>query len=296
MKILCCVAGFPQEVVEGVQSKPVERFTGVKDSRIIIKRIKEPFHFRDGMVAPFLADLAKEVSELNPRDEIAVVVTYADYDHAGTKAFVGRFFPFALCAPIAPFYPDAVPKGERRRALGSFISNLEDHVQTLVSKARIVRDQLSGQNFSPLLLPLCNFRSDVLVPSIGALYESLGVDNNPSARLEEVKSALLEAHPIRLEETKGEKRKRFFEDNRSLRFHSPGSDRHGMARAMTERHNQRCLISARVRLGGPFDSQFHYDCCDRRGGVDRSYPNCHNEETRPANTDNVNIAPNDYIR
>jgi len=296
MKILCCVAGFPQEVVEAVQSKPVERFTGSKDSRIIIKRIKEPFNFRDGMAAPFLTDLAREVSELNPRDEIAVVVAYANFHHAGTKAFVRSFFPFALCAPIEPFYPDVAPKNERRRALMEFVGSLEDHVQALVSRARIVRDHLSGQNFSPLLLPLCNFRSDVLSPSISDLYQELGIDNDPAFRLKQAKAALLAAHPIRLEEAKGEKRRRFFEDDRSLCFHSPGSDRHGMARALTEGHNQKCLIGARVRLGGPFDSQFHYDCCDRRGGVDRSYPNCHNEETRPAHADNVNIAPNDYIR
>mgnify|MGYP001168752814 FL=1 len=296
MKILCCVAGFPQQVVEAVQSRPVERFTGAKESRLIIRRIKEPFHFREGMAAPFLTDLAGEVSQLNPRDEVAVVVVYADFDHAATEAFVGSFFPFALCAPITPFYPDAAPRQERRQALSTFVDSLEDQLQALVARARIVRDRLSGQNFSPLLLPLCNFRSDVLLPSINALYQALGVDNNPAGCLEDAKAALLVAHPVKLEETKGEKKKRFFEDNRSLRFHSPGSDRHGMARALKEGHNHRCLIGARVRLGGPFDSQFHYDCSDRRGGVDQSYPNCHNEEMRPANADNVNIAPNDYIR
>jgi len=296
MKILCCVAGFPQEVVEAIQSRPVERFTGLKDSRIFIRRMKEPFHFRDGMAAPYLAELAKEVSALNPRDEIAVIVAYAGFDQPGTVGFVECFFPFALCAPITPFYPDAAPKNERRKALATFMGHLEDHVQALASKARIVRDKLSGQNFTPLLLPLNNFRSDILAPSISALFQSLGLDGNPAGRLDEVKEALLAAHPIKLEEGKGEKRKRFFEDGRSHRFHSPGSDRHGMARALVDGHNQKCLIGARVRLGGPFDSQFHYDCCDRRGGVDKSYPNCHHEETRPASTDNVNIAPNDYVR
>jgi len=110
MKILCCVAGFPQEVVEAIQSRPVERFTGLKDSRIFIRRMKEPFHFRDGMATPYLAELAKEVSALNPRDEIAVIVAYAGFDQPGTVGFVECFFPFALCAPITPFYPDAAPR------------------------------------------------------------------------------------------------------------------------------------------------------------------------------------------
>ena len=296
MKILCCIAGFPQVVVEAVQSRSAERFTGVKDSRIIIRRMREPFQFRNGMAGPYLSDLAEEVSQLNPRDEIAVVFAYANYGSGETKQFVDSFFPFALAGPIEPFYPDAAPKRERRHALAVFVDTLEKHVQGLVSRARIVRDQLSGQNFSPLLLPLGNFKSDILIPSIAGLYQALAVDADPESRLAKVKETLLAAHPIRLAESKGEKKKRYFEDKRSLRFHSPGTDRHGMARAQSEGHNPTCLIAARVRLGGPFDSQFHYDCCDQRGGVDRSYPNCHHEETCPSNPDNVNIAPNDYIR
>jgi hypothetical protein len=69
-----------------------------------------------------------------------------------------------------------------------------------------------------------------------------------------------------------------------------------MARLQGQGHLPECLISARVRLGGPFDSRFHFDCEYEKKGLDPIYPNCHGADTAPAANSHVNIAPSDYVR
>ena len=150
----------------------------------------------------------------------------------------------------------------------------------------------SAAVFTPLLLPLSNFRSDVLAPQIRTLFDSLGTAENPRVEPGVSKDAILTQHPV----NRREGHTPFFQDSRNLRFKSPGRDRHGRARLCGEGHENRCLLNSRVRLGGPFDALFHYDCEYERGGVDRIYPNCHGADAEPAVRTHVNIAPNDAIR
>jgi hypothetical protein len=292
MKMLVCMAGLPYEVAEEVKGLSAAVFTEDKDNTPIVKPIKPPYAFRDGMSEAYLNELAERISELNPREDAAVLLVYVAYEGEATLGFLKRFFPFALAAPLDPFYPDRFPKHERRKALRNYVDNMKTVVERLRGRAHVVRDVFSGQNFTPLLLPLRNFHSDVLAAQIEELFYGLGTIEDPRDRLERSKQAILAQHPLH----RLASHTPFFQDNRQLRFKSPGKNRHGMARLIGEGHDHRCLIGARVRLGGPFDPLFHYDCEYERRNVDKTYANCHGASAEPAVKTHVNIAPSDAIR
>jgi hypothetical protein len=295
VQILTCIAGLPNAVVQEVRSRSAAHFTEAAANPPIVRPIKAPYGFRPGMAEAYHEELSRRIAALNPHDEAAVLLAYVGYDDPETARFVTQFFPFAIHAPLEPFDPEQGPKSERRARLIAFVDGIETVVAALIGQMRVVRDTLSGRNFSPLLLPLRNFRSTVVRPQIDALFGALGTAANPRELLDQASQAIIAAHPIQLSGI-GKKRTRYYQDTGRLRFSAPGSNRHGMAWLAGEGHRSTCHINGRVRLGGPFDSQFHYDCAYARGNIDRNYPNCHAQDTPPAEALYVNIAPSDYIR
>ncbi len=291
MKTFVCLAGFPAAVIDAIGQRPAARFTGAQDNLPIARAIREPYAYRFGMADFYLQELAKRITALKIKDEASVIVAYAAYGGAEMQRFLGTFFPFALCTPIEPFYPDQAPKAGRRSTLLRHVDAIETAVADVQAKARVVRDTFSGQPMSPLLLPLRNFRSDVVRPEVAALFDNLPADADPRSRLGAASDAITIRHS--LQRVNGTA---FYEDDRQLRFKSPGTDRHGAARLVSEGHKTHCLINGRIRLGGPFDALFHYDCDYLRGTVDRAYPNCHDAIQAPAKATHANIAPSDAIR
>ena len=204
------------------------------------------------------------------------------------------FFPFALVATVDPFYLNVVAKHKRRQALITYVHSLAVAAEDIRSRIAVVRDVLSGNNFSPLLLPLRNFRSVQLSDGIRHLFDALGSTDNVRAELDGLENTLSRRHPRR--NMQDANRTAYFEDDRSLRFKSPGKDKHAMARRQAEQHSSSCFIGARARLGGPISHAFHYDCDYERGGLDRIYPNCHGVDVELPRATHANIAPNDYVR
>jgi hypothetical protein len=292
MKIMVCVAGLPHEVVEELHRLSPAMLTEDKTNPPIARPVIPPYMYRDGMSDAYHAELAKRLKELAPREDAAIILAYVAYEGTATSRFVRCFFPFAVTAPLKPFYPLRSPKQVRRHELRDYVDHVKEVIKQLRAHIRVVRDVFSGQNFTPLLLPLSNFRSDVLTPQITTLFHALGTAADPRRELDVSRHAILAHHPLQ----KLEGHTPYFQDDRKLRFKSPGRDRHGMARSSRDGHQNRCLINSRVRLGGPFDALFHYDCEYERGGVGRIYPNCHGADTEPAARTHVNIAPNDAIR
>lgn len=293
--MLVCIAGLPQEAVEEIHQRSAAVFTEEKANTPIIRPVRQPYSYRDGMADAYLEELKRRFETLPVRQDATVLLAYVAYDGDLTKRFVDAFFPFALAAPLQPFYPDAAAKHERRLKIRLCVNLVEKVVAGLRERARVVRDLLSGQNFSPLLLPLRNFRSNILAPLILDLFQRLGTSPDPRAILQDARSTLLASYPLHRLKDRGQHMP-YFQDDRSLRFKSPGRNRHGMARIVAEGHRPSCLIASRVRLGGPFDPLFHYDCEHEGGSIDRHYPNCHDRCVEPSASTHVNIAPNDAIR
>lgn len=296
MKTFVCIAGLPKGVVEEIQRRSAKRFTGDATNPPIAFPVREPYGYREGMSDAYLGELSRRLRKVPHSQDAAILLAYVDYGDHETKCFVENFRPFALAAPIKPFYPDQAPKTERRSNLVHFVDGIAGIVDGVKERVRIVRDILSGRNFSPLLLPVRNFQSSVVRSSIYRLFEELGTASDPRAVLGDATKAMLARHPVRRLEEPRNDRTRFFEDDRLLRFKSPGRNRHGMARSVGDGHRLSCFLGSRVRLGAPFDPLFHYDCEYERSGLDRYYPNCHGTDIAPAAATHVNIAPSDAVR
>lgn len=293
MHFIICIAGLPHEAVNAISAIPSASFTGTKGNSPILKSLKEPYDYRPGMSDYYLYEIAKRLELIPPRDDVGIALAYANHS-SGTRQFVRNFFPFAAVAPFAPFFPYAYEKHERRSELLMFVDRIQSVVTNLRAQIAVVRDSLSGRNFSPLTLPIRNFRSDVLEEAMFNLFERLNTAEDMRALINQCCQSIAAKHPvIRRPEWS---RLPFFQDDRALRFKSPGTDRHGMARSMEAPHLPSCLIKSRARLGGPIDALFHYDCEYEHENVDPSYPNCHGAEIVPAKRTHVNIAPSDAIR
>lgn len=290
---MICLAGFPQSVFDEISKRSAKYFTGEPAHPPIMKRMTEPFVYRDGMADYYLGQLARRIGEQNPTEDIGVGVICPDYGES-TSDFLSAFFPFAIVATVAPAYVDTVPKHLRRKAVTDYVDSLSDKAKDIRDRIAVVRDILSGNNFSHLTLPLRNFRSASVRTSVEHLFEVLGAEDDVRRKLETVEATLKRQHPRRY--TQDQKRTAYFEDDRKLRFKSPGKDRHAMARKLADGHSNSCLIGARARLGGPIGHAFHYDCEYERRDVDRNYPNCHGADTEPFHRTHANIAPNDFIR
>lgn len=288
MHLFVCLAGFSQEVLQEISKRPA-RFTGNKNISPIATPISPPFFYRQGMENYYHQKLSLKIREAGHGDDVGVIVAYSNYSQS--EHFVSRFFPFALVAPIEPFYYNACPANSRRSDLLKFVDRAELIVRDLRSRAAVMRDHLSGQNFSPLTLPIRNFKSSNLQERLKTLFTLSGAGDARSA-IQDVTHALIQQHPLK----KDAGHRPYFVDERGLRFKSPGKDRHGWNRGGNFGHRPECHINSRVRLGAPLRANFHYDCDHERRKMDTTYPNCHGMLHTPTKHTHVNIAPNDAIR
>jgi hypothetical protein len=293
MQYVICLSGLPEEVVNEIKGRPTVRFTESRDRAPIARPVKFPYAYRPGMEDYYLNAIALQIGEVRPTQDVGIGLIYVDYS-GYTQRFMQDFYPFSIAMRIEPFYPNSVEKHRRREELIAYVDGLARSVDELRARIGIVRDVLSGQRFSPLTLPLRNFQSNILQKSIRELFLALGSGGDTRASVYAAVEAIAASHPL-LRLTDGSHRP-YYEDDRGLRFKSPGREKHAMARGVSEGHAHRCFINGRARLGGPIEVSFHYDCEYERGNADGDYLDCHGSETKCARRSHVNIAPNDYVR
>jgi hypothetical protein len=296
VQFIACIGGLPREAAAEIAARSPAPFTGAKDNLPIVRAMKPPYAYRPGMSDYYLGEMAKRLEGLPPKGEVGIALAYANYGPS-SEQFVRAFFPYAAVAQFEPFYPEAHEKHRRRAELLEFIDRVQTVVTTLRQRVAVMRDTLSGQNFSPLTLPLRNFQSGVLHEAISSIFTAIATAEDLRGVVNEHCASILAKHPLmRIQDGRHRRHQPYFQDDRSLRFKSPGKDRHGMARLLTDSHEPACLINSRARLGGPFDALFHYDCDYGNRRLDINYPNCHGEGTEPCKPTHVNIAPSDAIR
>lgn len=291
MHFLICLAGLPRAMVEEMGKSSPARFTEDRSNLPIMREMAAPYAYRDGMSDYFVGQLAKRLEAIPPGRDLGVGLAYAN--HAGQRdRFLEAFYPFAATMPFDPCYPDTWRKDRKRSELATAMEALISAIDRLRKRIRLMRDVLSGQNFSPLTLPLRNFRSEVLQPQISAISEALRAEDATRDLVEQRVTAIRQRHPLH----RRADHRPFFEDNRGLRFLSPGGADHGVARVVGKGHTPTCLVNGRTRLGGPLKAGFHYDCDYERRDLDAVYPNCHSFKQKPSKGAYVNISPTDAIR
>lgn len=294
---IICFAGFAPEVVAEIQGAPLARFVGGKDNVLVIKPLKQPHKYTNGNQDYFLNKIVENISKQPASKDIGVGLIYVRRS-GEQQAFLKSFFPFSTVVPVEPFFPNVLEKYLRRNAILEYIRQIERVASDLGTRMSLVRDKLSGQNFSPLTLPIRNFKSGRLCAALWRVFSELGTASEPAKILTQACDEIVKLHPlIRGPGPEWHKKKQlFFCDERGLKFGSPGREKHAIARDCPNGHKHSCLISGRVRLGGPIVAGFHYDCSYNRGNVDKIFLNCHGQKVSTVRREYVNIAPNDFIR
>ena len=123
--------------------------------------------YRVGAASDFLKEARDYASELPESEEVSTLLLYVNYRDQATEQFVDQFFPFCLAASFA--LPDMIgltSKNERNKRLNTFVEETVAMALKLRKSAGAMRAALSGNNLTPLLLPLRNFSSVHLRPKL----------------------------------------------------------------------------------------------------------------------------------
>lgn len=230
---------------------------------------------------------------MNETEPVSLLLGYVDFADQSTQRFVREFFPFCVTMAIDPFDARRIKSTKQKnRALAEYVERVVKLSRHLQDVASAVRAHTSGNNLTPLLLPVRNFRSGALRKYFERLFFGLSAARDPYDELAQIVAAILAAHPW-VHPPGGTQR--CLCDGR-LYFKSPGKARHGYFHHQRNAvHRQSCLLSAKSRLGAAYSHNFHFDCTPVRGALSPEYPNCHDANTRPPARTHVNIAPTDYI-
>jgi len=228
--------------------------------------------------------------------DTAFIVVYIDYGDETTSAFVESAFPAFLTVPVqwAPVWGD---DQLRRAALNELTRLLAGAAAVGKAAAEEMRKEVVERaNRTPFLLPLKNFDSGHLKPTMQSLQASLGLGVKPDATIRQHRTRFELQHAPVLDYSRTPARF-YFEDARKVRFRAPGNDLHGQLRPYVEGHPDSCVLGGLRRLGAPFHHSFHYDCTRVSQAVLKgTFFGCHEAPSQETGKPHLNIAPNDFVR
>jgi hypothetical protein len=288
------VAGVPGDLFARFQQIITKIFG---DGHLVVSKPLRPRF--DGKYHPIGADGDRLVADLADRAErnpsileggCAVVVLSSP--NVDVSECVARFKPFALPVVLTLPVPTLTVGGAGLRTMNVLADSMRRALPTLRKSIKIMNSELSSRrNRTPLLLPLRNFSSDILPNEVGALYSALGKTDTAAERIKAACARIEGLHPFT---SRGGPS---FYDKKGVRFKAPGRAIHGQKTVGGEGHLPSCLLNSRLRLGGHYESGFHYDCTmGERGALEGTFPNCHGAQCAKAGHPHLNIYTNDFIR
>ncbi len=182
-------------------------------------------------------NVARSLSENTPLSVTAIVIGRQSQQ---TRAFIQRFFPFALTYQVEP-PAQGGNANARRAALNVLVSQIADVAAELRKRAGTISHHTTVGKIGPLLLPVRNFRLELLLQMLQQLFERLPVEDDVNALvntcIEEFDKKCPRVKP------RGEEKKRCYSDGH-LFFHGPGRHRHGFFRhPKTNTHLAVCLLA-----------------------------------------------------
>lgn len=288
MRYIFVVAGFDVITFDKIKSISTNKF--FKDGVLISRPLKEHTYSPSSCIY-YVNHIRDHVNRFYD-DDLCILLIYADHKDAQTESFRASFFPFALTYKLdPPRIEKSAHLTERNRLLNEFFRRFNNAVDKLKDSVASVRAVFSGNNLTPLLLPIVNFKSNQLRTTLYALFVDLATSQNPRKILDKARDQILEQHPW---VTPPNSKRRCLSDG-TLHFKSPGSARHGRARfSNIKNHRLTCHLNGKCRLGAAYDGTFHYDCEPVKGNLKTAYDNCHLEAVKVKKS-HMNIAPNDFI-
>lgn len=284
-----------------------EKNLGKPNRKIIWSPLPENVNiYTDKYISKLYAKFAKAINELtnestaerlSPLNASAILI-YLDHPKCNGNRVLEAFFPETLTLKVPPPQLPSAPAARSKLQAANYelIRTLSDALKKAGQTLPILKKEITSRdNKTPLLLPVRNFDRDLVGKLLSEIQIAI-LSMRPQVALREVTDEFERANPKkRLDHD----RKFYFVNPKGLVFKSPGrQNRHGAARQQNNvEHPVTCLIRSRLRLGAPFDPQFHYDCQPLRGALARGWRSCHDQAfSALANREHVNIAPNDNVR
>lgn len=287
-------AGVPDEVFEDVERKNKEYAQGAE---FCIDKMPQWSQYRERNVDFFLERLHRKIvqDKNNSLADTAFAIIYIQRDAASTQFFVNSFFPHTLMIPVQWQLDLSLGPNGIRASRNALIPLLKQATLRARRSLPVLKDTLiSHAATTPILLPVKNFDSKVLEPTLRNLHQDLAGAREvaPESAIAQRVAEFKRTHsPKRI----GTRDKPCFVDDASIEFHPPGSNRHGYARAGGE-HPPACVLSGRRRLGAPYDPLFHYDCLKGEPhNLKADLHGCHLPKSSWEGKPNINIAPNDNV-
>jgi hypothetical protein len=300
MKFILGIAGIPHELYDEVLKQKLHICSG-DDSLDFISRPLRPN--KSGQLAYsksdsnyYLGEFASRFSadDHNRLCDTGLALIYINYATATTALFAESLFPSVLAVPVAVNFPVTQLSKQKLAETKNYLVELLRNATTEIKNAipPLKKEITEHDSRTPLLLPIKNFESDILIPQLRGLQVALLMEHDKILAVDTAIKGIAGGHP--LTKQLDNPQKRCFVDDRKIEFHPPGSARHAFARPNNE-HPASCLLSGRRRLGAPYDHAFHYDCIKGKQ-LTGQFWGCHEDRSTHVGKPHLNIAPNDYVR
>jgi hypothetical protein len=222
-------------------------------------------------------------------DGLVVLMLLRPWEPGG---FAHNFYPFAFYREIRTIDRPARAGQERLRVANVQTDDLLKMGRSLTTPVKAIKRELQDRlKRSPILLPLHHFSSPALRTLLDEILANLHGEINPGKFIRERCEQFEQEHPF----VKVGGRTGRFTDRRGIFFDLPGRALHGEKSSILGHPNE-CYLSAKLRIGGPFDDGFHFDCTRGGGAYAGSFANCHGAVDTYRGNPHLNVYPNDFIR
>lgn len=291
MKFIIGYAGIPADVFDQVlrSSKSIVRENGQAIFRQLNQKLYDYQH-----AGFFLHEMNKLVREDHHNKLSDTCFAIICVDHPNTRSFVEAFFPSTLVIPVT--WNQTYGSKVDRKISGNELIDILTLATINAKKALLAinKELRERANKTPLLLPIKNFKSTVLVDTIWKLQSELISSDDEVTVVRKYIDEFAKHHPS----SNDDKGKLIFHlDDREIKFRAPGKATHGFARPDKEAHNLQCLLAGRRRLGAPFEPGFHFDCTKGDTDLSGDFFGCHTRTaSKMVGDPHLNIAPNDFVR
>lgn len=285
-------AGIPEEIYADVEREN-RRFS--EKAEFCMDKMPNGARYLQRNINFFVERFHKKISldQTNSLQDMAFAVIYIKKDEVSTTLLVNAFFPHMLLVPVQWELDLTRGPAGMRASRNELIPLLAEATAKARASLRALQDEIvSRASNTPFLLPVKNFDSKHLESTLRALHLDLTQQGlAPEAAIRVHVKAFKHAHPP---QRIPDRQRDCFVDDSQIEFHSPGSHRHGFARA-AGKHPADCVLSGRRRLGAPYDPLFHYDCLKGKGNLKVSLHSCHDPKGVWEGNPNINVAPNDNV-